>query len=178
MTTENRNEIIQSATTPPPLPVAPASPPPQDAVLASMGQQELTYFTPLKASSQGDKILLYRAIQQTDTQFADLLGRRVKLRTFVCFPVQLADETTGETYTAVRSVLILDDGRTVGCVSEGVLRALKALASINGMGPWSPPLDVECRQIQLRGKNRYFTLDWVAPETAPLEAKEDKRRGK
>lgn len=137
----------------------------------------LGYFSPLQPNKEADAMLMFRALGQCDATFDSLIGEKVQLRTFCCFPVDVMDAETGEVRSLIRSVLILDDGRCVGCCSEGVLKALKALASLKGMGPWEPPLSVQLRQVGLKNGNRLFTLDWIAGTPPAVERKEGKRHG-
>ena len=54
-----------------------------------------------------------------------------------------------------RTVLIMDDGDTVGFVSEGIVKEINKLISIFGPPTWIPPLNIKVVEVPTTQGNTY-----------------------
>lgn len=107
------------------------------------------------------KAKLYNALQNPSESVSDNVGTVIELTDYICQPVYLKNDETGEMEPAVRVILIDAYGKSYTCCSAGVRNSLEMLCMLYGpMELWGAPLNVRVVQQQL-GKNRLFKLEIV-----------------
>lgn len=120
-------------------------------------------WTSLDLSSEKGKRLAMTAATGATEAISDHIGETLEIQDVLVHGVDLADTETGEIITQARVVLFAPNGASYQCVSGGVVKALRYLASLYGKPPWKPAMRLIPRQQQTSNKRRYFTLE-VAPE--------------
>lgn len=102
----------------------------------------------------------YNALQNTDTQLSQMIGKPFNLVGFLVHAVKFTDKTTGELINAPRMVFIDSNGKTYVSVSSTLFGSLKNLVAAKG-SPESWPKDgikVALKQTQ-RAEKRYFSFE-------------------
>lgn len=132
-----------------PSPIAPYKP------MDGVGQ----FWANWKPESRLDKARLFRAFQQADLSADDVIGKTICVSHILVHPIDIVREDTGEVIPCHRCVLILDDDRTVGFVSNGILKALSLVCMLEGQGPWKPGLGMVVKQLSLKNGRRTYTID-------------------
>ena len=112
------------------------------------------------------KIDMYNAINGADESIADHIGEVLEVVDVVAHPVELTDEVTGETFNALRTVLITKSGKSYVAVSQGITSALSKIFSIVGMPDgkaWhEEPVKMKIKQVKTRnGNNKVNTIELV-----------------
>ena len=139
------------------------SAPAQQQEYAPCSGAALSYWSSLKPQTNGEKAILFQAIDGDCKSFNDLVGQQINVIHVVMRPATTTDDETGEVRDGTRIVLIDDKGQCYAGMSEGVLNSLRSLSMAFGPPPWAPPMPVNFRQIPLNGNRRMFKLG-LAPE--------------
>lgn len=113
-------------------------------------------------TDQGKRLAMVAATGACEP-LANHIGEVIEVKDVLVHGVDLADQQTGEISTHARVVIFGPDGAAYQAVSEGIIKALRYLASLYGPPSWSPALKLIPRQLSTKGGRRYFTLE-VAPE--------------
>lgn len=115
---------------------------------------------PVKTPEERGRVL---AIIEGDSVAGEtLLGQQLAIRDYICHPVDITDDESGEVVQAVRTLLIEPSGRVVTFVSAGVLKSLGRLAYVrDGFPPWEPPIVVTLRQRSTGRGRRTYSLSPV-----------------
>jgi hypothetical protein len=74
--------------------------------------------------------------------YEQVAGQILPLVSAVGHTVQIADHETGEVVPAVRTVLVLADGRKVAFISTGIQSSIAKLLYSFGRPPWTPPVAI------------------------------------
>lgn len=112
------------------------------------------------------KIAVYNAINNADESLNDHIGEVLEIVNVVAFPVELADEETGEIVRALKTVLVDKSGKTFTAVSQGVTNSLSRIFSIIGTpedGAWEKePVKMKVKQVKTRnGNNKVNVIELV-----------------
>lgn len=132
---------------------------------------QIDYWTSLDGKSSESKSLIYAARQGKAEQLADAVGHEIVVVDLLLHPVVLRRED-GEEVPLTRAVAILDDGRTVGTCSTGVVSCLKTACQIWGLPPWRPGLRFRVVQLSISGNRRTFKLEPVVLKASPNGSKQ------
>lgn len=81
-----------------------------------------------------------------------------RLMAFVAKKVELQDEDTKESFSAVRLTLIDVDGETLSFCSVGAVSSLDLIRTICGDGPWPAGLPIVCRKEKTRQGRQIWRL--------------------
>lgn len=116
--------------------------------------------------SRKSQIKIYNAVNSVNEQLADHINEVLEIVNIVAHPVELLDEETGESFTALRTVLIDKNGVSYGAVSGGITNSLARIFAIVGMPDnkaWEKePVKIKVKQIQTRnGNNKVNTIELV-----------------
>lgn len=114
------------------------------------------FFTSCVPQNDDERMMLYKAMNAPDLKLADLINTEIVIRDYTLEKVKLTDED-GSEREAIRIGLICVDGTTVSTISNGVLRALRALVAIYGAPTWEKGIKVKVQQIDRNGR-RTFNL--------------------
>lgn len=110
----------------------------------------------------GDRMNQYRLMQiacgPNCGKFEDGKLNTIRLKYFFAHNVELEARTGGELVDAVRVVLMDEDGKCIGFVSDFLARELDNIISIFGRGPWSPPIPLEIVKAQSARKMNFYTV--------------------
>ena len=103
----------------------------------------------------------YNVMQGEDLRAENVIGDILLVADVLIHGVAFENRETGEMSHALRTVLILPDGGTIACVSDGVVRSIMRLASLGLKPPFVPPL--ECRIVKKKsGATRtYYSLELI-----------------
>lgn len=107
------------------------------------------------------KRLAFNATTASDYKAADTIDQDFSLAGVLIHRVTMTDSQTGEDRPCFRTVLLDEENSSVGCISDGVTRALVNLEALYGPPPWNPPLVIRIKQHTGKGPNRYYTLELV-----------------
>jgi hypothetical protein len=91
----------------------------------------------------------------------DAVGQEIALTYFYCHRVQVMKNDGGEYVDAVRCVLMEEDGKAYGFVSDGVATDLARIIEAFGMGPYKEPIKIKVVQGETRRGNRFYSLQPV-----------------
>lgn len=114
------------------------------------------FFTSCVPQTEEERVMLYKAMTAPDMKLSDLINTEIVLRDYTLEKVVLTDED-GTEREAIRIGLICLDGTTITTISNGVLRALKALCAIYGAPTWKEGIKVKVQQLERNGR-RIFNL--------------------
>jgi hypothetical protein len=126
--------------------------------LLSIDPAEFRILATFDTTTPEGKKLAYNCVQYHDAPALDMLNKEFGLANVLIHSVSFVSDETGESVQEFRTVMIDHQGKTIGCVSRGILRSLAAIEAIFGPPPWNPPIFVEIRQQQGRSARRYYTL--------------------
>lgn len=109
------------------------------------------------------KVAIYNAINNADEQIADHINKILEIVDVVAFPVELADEDTGEIIQCLKTVLVDKYGKTYTATSQGIANSLSRIFSIVGMPSWKDePVKMKIKQVTTRnGNNKVNTIELV-----------------
>lgn len=127
----------------------------------------MRYWANWQLTSKPDKARLMKAFQQADLKADDILGKPISVTHVLVHPVEIVDEETGEVTPCHRTVFVLDDGRTVGFVSAGILKSLGLICAMEGTGPWPGGITLMVRQITVKRARRMYVIDLIESPAAP-----------
>lgn len=128
------------------------------------GAQKLGLLTSLPMVSPADKVKVLRFTKGDSDTVSKWIGKTVEITDFVMHPITIADQVNKQTGEikyggdAVRTVLILKNGKTIAAVSAGIVKELEQLAAVWGEPSWPQGVKVEVQQIETRGGNRTYQL--------------------
>lgn len=89
----------------------------------------------------------------------DQLGETpIDVKHFYAHRVELNGNTPGEIVEATRVVLITPDDKRYAFVSQGIAKSLGKIIHCYGLGPWNPPIKLQCVTIPTKGPNRTYAL--------------------
>lgn len=103
-----------------------------------------------------DKVKLYNAINNTDFALADITSP-IRVTDVIAHHVTLENED-GEMVEVTRVVLIDKEGKSYGCVSEGVLSSLQKLFVIFGRPTWKDGLVILPKLVKTNKGYKTMTL--------------------
>lgn len=111
-------------------------------------------------------VKIYNAISSAEKNIADMINMTLDIVNVVAHPITLTDEVTGETVTALRTVLVDKDGVGYAAVSGGIANSLSRIFSIVGMpdnNAWEKePVKMKIKQVKTRdGVNSVLTIELV-----------------
>lgn len=111
----------------------------------------------LAAETQDERLAVYAAVSNAES-LDDFIGTPIDVANVVIQSVEVEDED-GDTRDALRIVLIDDDGKAYGCMSNGVQTAVRNLMGIVGMPPWYPSIRLVPMKKQGRNGYKFTTLE-------------------
>ena len=109
----------------------------------------------LAAETQDERLAVYAAVSNAEA-LDDYIGTPIDVANIV---IQYVEGEDGETREGVRIVLISDDGKAYGCMSNGVQTAVRNLMGIVGMPPWYPAIKLIPNKKQGRNGYKFTTLE-------------------
>lgn len=109
-----------------------------------------------------DEIAMFNAMSDADFSINDHIGKQMTLCGYFIHDVDMTDKKTGEVVKCPRVLLIDENGKTYGCVSWGIYRALVRVVKTTGnQGPWKPGIRVEFAQRKGKDNNTSLTFKRV-----------------
>lgn len=115
-------------------------------------------WTSLDLKDERNAALYLAAKSAPDFGYEDVQGTEFCVTDAIMHTCQLADRQTGELVTKVRTILITDDGTSIGFVSTGVVNSLRDLMGLYGQLPWKPGRRLRVVQRTTSGGNRVYNL--------------------
>lgn len=131
------------------------------------------FYTSLKPDGTRETaIKIYNAISDTE-QLRDHVNEVLNIVNVMAHPLELLDEESGEITTAIRTILIDEDGTAYAAVSEGVRSSITRLVQICGQAPWEQPLRLTAVEKSTRSNAmfRVLTLRLLADGEEPGKKK-------
>lgn len=132
---------------------------------------DMQLYTNIDLKSHKGQVLAVRCLQNSDFTSDDVIGVPITVVMALCHSVEIVDSQSGEVVAAPRTVLVMEDGKTVSFVSNGILQSLRLLSKFYGHGPWCPGIRVVIRQITTRLKRRTFVMELAADESPATKGK-------
>lgn len=115
--------------------------------------------TSLPCETAEHRLMLLSIIDGDVDSGESQIGREFYLADYVCHPVQLRDQQTGELVDAVRTLVIPTDGLPLAFVAASILDSLgKLLRAVGEAGRFPDPPKVRLVQRGTRGKGRVYSL--------------------
>lgn len=115
-----------------------------------------TMYCSINANTTEEKALIFNAISNTDESLSDHIGETLKITDVIAHQVDMFSDAEGANVKMTRVILIDENGKTYGCVSTGIMSALKLIFPIVGMPPYNPPIPLKV--IQKTGRKGYKFL--------------------
>lgn len=115
------------------------------------------FYCSMQSETQADRLAIYDAVSNSDS-LDDMVGKAIAICDVVIQPVEMSDDSTGETRSMNRIVLICEDGKAYGCTSSGVETSIRNLFGIVGMPPYSPAIKMVPTKQQGRNGYKFTTL--------------------
>lgn len=115
-------------------------------------------FCSLKANSQAEKAVLFRAMANPDHRLADFIGKTILAKDIYVETVEMMNEQTGAFVKTPRTVIIDKDGVSYHCVSFGIFNSIKRIFAVFGEPTWAEPLPLTVKQVG-NGTRKVLTLD-------------------
>lgn len=121
------------------------------------------FYTSMKLAEgdRGTAVKLYNALSDAES-LKDYIGQTFHVTDVVAHPVQLMDEQSGEIVTAIRVILIDEEGKAYAAISEGLRSAIHRLRGIVGEPPWHPALKMVPVEKKTRKGFRVLTIQLEA----------------
>ena len=113
-----------------------------------------------KTGDRKEDAKIFSALNNPQFRIADFINKRLKVQNVLVEVRELINEETGAVETAPRVVLIAEDGRAYQSVSKGIFNAVKNAYAVFGSAPWTPPLEIEVKQVNV-GKGSMLTFDVI-----------------
>jgi hypothetical protein len=88
----------------------------------------------------------------------DVPSTGIAVKYFYVHPVELDGPTEGEIVTAIRCVLIDENGLAYGFVSNYLARDLARMISVFGADVWNPPITVMVRQNKGKAGHKFYSI--------------------
>lgn len=108
-------------------------------------------------SPEGE-LLLFAAVSEPDLDTDEWIGKDLPIVAALVREVMVTDKESGEVAKRPATLLLLEDGKTIGFVSKGILESLGALVTVYGKGPWKPALVCTFKQIKMGSGHRKYVL--------------------
>ena len=134
-----------------------------------LGGQRLKYWCNWKLTDLAGKSLLTRCMTKADLKSDDVLNKVMHVTGLLMHPVTLISKRDGEVRLECRAVLVLEDDKTVGFVSRGVVKSLQLITDVCGLGPWKPALPLLLKSLPVEGGGRFFTIELAAGQINPTK---------
>lgn len=101
---------------------------------------------------------IFSALNNPEFRVSNFINKKILVENVLVEVREILDEETGEIDIVPRTVLIDKDGKAYQATSKGVFNALKNAYEVFGKAPWTPPLEIEIKQIAV-GKGSMLTFD-------------------
>lgn len=121
--------------------------------------------TSLDIATPVGRAKMYTAMMSDAKALKDFVNTKIKVSDILVHRAKWTDEKTGEIVDALRTVLILEDGSTIACMSAGVAKSLAVYSACFGPPPWVQPVEFTVRNT---GKKDRVWYELQAVETAPI----------
>lgn len=106
------------------------------------------------------RIAAYKLLGNADRKLSEAINMNITITDFALERTEVTNAETGEVNYAPRISILTADGVVYGCVSGGILRALKRLCLLFGEPTWKDGITVTVRQREYNGR-RVFDFDLV-----------------
>jgi hypothetical protein len=113
----------------------------------------------IKPKTDLDRARVMASLQGIIPKLGDNIGYSMAVTDIALQKVEVTNKDTGEVLPAVRSVLFTGDGKSYSAVSDGVRTSIGVLCNMYGYPPWSPPLPLVMRQVNLSSGHRMYILE-------------------
>lgn len=124
--------------------------------------------TSLDVSTPAGRSAMYRAMMSPSKGIKDVVNTTIELSDVLVHRAQFTKEDTGELVDTLRIVLILADGSTIACMSQGIAKSLAIYCACFTPPPW--PRGVQFRVLNRGQKDRiWYELEAVNVDSVPAK---------
>lgn len=118
--------------------------------------------TSIKTDAPEGRRLLYKAMMSSEMHFDDLVKERIRVKHVAAHWIERPDMETGELKTALRVVVVTDDGIIISGGSKRIYDCLMAACAMSGREPpFDPPLTFTIKSDPRKdGPGHSLWLDW------------------
>ena len=106
-----------------------------------------------QVDSSESQVKLYNAMNSPEYRVKDMINKPIYLVDAIMVPCTLADESTGEVYDAVRTILIDKDGHTYAATSTGIMSSVRNLFNVFGTLHFDEPVKVVPIEVRVKRGN-------------------------
>lgn len=152
MTTEN--SMVPVTTT-----VHPIAERQAGSMIASWQSQASSILTSLQTDTPQGKEDFFKCNGTAKRLLKHCVGQPIAVRDWFIHEVQLTDQEDGETFPALRLVLVEDNGDTISTTSESVIRGWRHVVSMFGQRTFDPPVVIIVSAHKARTAGEYLQID-------------------
>ena len=127
-------------------------------VAQELSANQQSMFCSIQGGTHEAKVAVFNASNNPDHKVGDYINKVINVKDVLAEQIELTDDETGETETAVRVVLIDTAGESYQAVSTGIFNALKKAIAIFGAPTWDEGLPCLIKQVSV-GKGSMLTFD-------------------
>lgn len=121
----------------------------------------LGFYSSVDVSTKEGKVKTLNALQDAE-KLQDNLNVPLNVVDIIVQTASVVDDRTGEESWVPRVTLILDDGRAIAGMSNGLFRSLKNIIGVMGHPTtWDGPLSIKVEERGPKGR-QYYTVLLVA----------------
>ena len=132
-----------------------------DMMAALMNTQQAFFSSINDDGTRESRAKIYNAVNKAEEKVDDHKGEVLQLVDVVAHPITLTDENTGELVDTVRTVLIMEDGKSYEAVSQGIVSSLSKLFAVVGKPTYNPPLAIKIVEQKTRKGFKTNTIELV-----------------
>lgn len=113
------------------------------------------------ATTMDEKKRLYNATANPSKKLGDLINTEIRLAHIYMQKTEMMDEDTGIVETAVKTILITEEGEGIITHSKAIVSDLQAICAIFGTpDEWDEPVTVRVKMVS-SGKGNAYKLEMV-----------------
>lgn len=123
-----------------------------------MGTDKIDFYASWDLKTPAGKALLFKVAQEADGDLSEHTNISLRIEHLYAAPAEKLDAVTGELIQLVRIVLVTTDGKSYGCFSLGVRKAISLISKCYGPPPWQGGLAVMVKLQKLKNGHNWLTL--------------------
>jgi len=137
----------------------------EDGVVAIFDPKNLSrFFTSIpQDGTRASMIKNFNAVTNTTGALDDVVGQALEVQHIVAHQVQLANRETGETFDAIRVILVTTDGESYSTASVPFYNAVQTLFSAGITAPFDPALKIKVikKASKTNNAHKFLTFEVI-----------------
>lgn len=142
----------------------------QPSALAQLfGDEDKPFFVSFNPRTPEGAVLLFKVAQTADVDLTECSNMAIEIEHLYAAHAVKIDPATGAEIELVRIVVIDPAGKSYGCFSQGIRKAIKLMVACWGIPPWKPAVRVTVKNEKLKNGHNWLTFypAPILPANAP-----------